>query len=102
MPSDNLGRDLFLTDLVASAPTNEDGEAATSHSHQSLRVATSLPEYEDAVTPRVCITPEPHMMLPTYEEARVIASDSKHRLSIDTEHEASAPANENGEAATSQ
>jgi len=69
---------------VPSAPPNTTQRPSappphvmTSHSHPNLEVASSLPAYEDIVPPqRRSVTPDPHMLLPSYDEARLMESES--------------------------
>ena len=73
---------------VPSAPPNTTQrpsapppDVMTSHSHPNLEVISSLPTYEDAVPPqRRCVTPNPHMLLPTYDEAVMMESDQTKDL----------------------
>ena len=54
-------------------PTAPPPDIVASHSHPNLEVASSLPLHEDVVLPqRGSVTPEPHMLLPTYDEARLM------------------------------
>ena len=69
---------------VPSAPPNTTQrqsapppDVTTSHSHPNLEVTSSLPNYEDIVPPqRRSITPDPQMLLPSYDEARLMESGS--------------------------
>ena len=68
---------------VPSAPPNTTQrqsappDVTTSHSHPNLEVTSSLPNYEDIVPPqRRAITPDPQMLLPSYDEARLMESGS--------------------------
>ena len=67
-------------EVAAAAPCNE---VTTSHSHQSLEAATSLPNNENvAFHQRLCVTPEPYIMLSTYAEAERMASESDQRVCL--------------------
>ena len=62
-----------VPELAASEPANE---MSTSNFHPSLRTTISLPTYEDAVTHQESSAlSESQMMLPSYDEAEVLASD---------------------------
>ena len=64
-------------------PSGPPSNVMASHSHPNLEVASSLPAYEDVVPPqRRSVTPEPHMLLPSYDEARLMESVSYHKFSL--------------------
>ena len=64
-------------EVAASAQAND---VRTSRSHHNLRVTSSLPTYEDAVAPqRRCVTPDPHMLLPTYDEAELMEESESYQ-----------------------
>ena len=66
--------------LSEDAPAQQNN-VLTSHSHHNLQATSSLSRYEKVDAPlRHCVTPEPHMLLPTYEEAAAMASESNQRL----------------------
>ena len=67
----------FLIGDAAAQPNN----VFTSHSHHELQATSSLSTYEEVDAPlRHCVTPEPHMLLPTYVEAAAMALESNQRL----------------------
>ena len=58
-------------------PSAPPPDVMASHSHPNLEIASSLPMYEDFAPPqRRCVTPDPHMLLPTYDEAEMMESES--------------------------
>ena len=63
----------FLIGDAAAQPNN----VITSHSQHNLQTTPSLPTYEVVDAPlRHCVTPEPNMLLPTYDEAEMMESES--------------------------
>ena len=63
----------LIPELAAPEPANE---MSTSNFHPNLRITISLPTYEDAVTHQESSAlSESQMLLPSYDEAEVLASD---------------------------
>ena len=61
-------------------------DVVASHSHPNLQIASSLPMYEDVAPPqRRCVTPDPHMLSPTYEEADMMKLEGFGLRSTDGE-----------------